>query len=890
MMCEASEIALPRSGDRGAVVPFKARSALSRDRKGSRPAPDRLFFNVLVIASCEDRMAVRVALKPGGFALQEASDGASGLKLARAAMPDCILLDDFLPDAAPLDVLRSLQEPGGPPPCAVVMLITEAGAADAATAAIKAGALDCVVKDYLDAYTLRRAIRSAVRQFQLIGARRAAERRNAQLAALVDATNDAVIGLGTDFTVQTWSAGAERMFGYGEAEARGQPIAGLIIPDACAAELAASHAVVMSGKSVLKVAVRRHKDGHLVPVEMSVAPVVNGGGTITGLSAVMRDISERKRAEAKLAEREAQLALFVEHAPAAIAMFDRTMRYLAVSRRFLADYGLPEDAGIVGRSHYEIFPDLPPHWLKIHTRVMAGEEITRDEEPYLRPNGRTDWCRASMKPWRTPDGRIGGALLFTEVVTAQVEAKHALAASEGRFRATFENAAVGIAHLDPDMRWLRANGALCRILGYPVEELLTKSLADISHPDDLEADLANGALMRDGKFDSYEMDKRYLRKDGTVVWGRLTVSCVRKSDGSLDYSVGIIEDITWRKQAEEELRKSEERFKSSLLHCPLPIMLFDDREQILAVSGSWLEASGYLGEQLHSIADWTACAYCDGQTEVLERLRWIISTEPEAQSIERKVLTKDGRERLWSFVTSALGTQSDGRHLFISVAQDVTERKAHEEQVHLLMREVNHRAKNMLSLVQAIARHTAARERADFITCFTERIQALAANQDLLVRNAWRGVDVEDLVRAQLAPFADLVGARITVAGPKLRLNAVAAQAIGLALHELATNAGKYGALSVSGGHVDIGWRLGDELDGGLHGGMGPGPADNVFAIGWAERDGPQVTPPERCGFGSTVISSMVKLSLGGEVDLDYARAGLRWRLTCPAANALDSS
>jgi PAS domain S-box-containing protein len=833
-------------------------------------------------------MAVRIALKAGGFALQEAADGADGLKLARAAMPDCILLDDFLPDAEGLDVLKCLRGPGGAPPCAVVML-TEAGAGEAATAAIKAGALDYVVKDHLDAYTLRRAIRSAVRQFRLIEAKRAADRRNARLAALVDATDDAIVGLGTDLTVHTWNAGAVRMFGYGETEARGQPIAGLIIPHSRAAELAASHAVVMSGKSVLKVALQRHKNGHHVPVEMSIAPIVDGSGNITGLSAVMRDITERKRTEAKLAEREAQLTLFVEHAPAAIAMFDTSMRYLAVSRRFLADYGLPEDAAIVGHSHYEVFPDLPRHWLKIHDRVMAGEQITRDEEPYQRLDGRVDWCRSSMKPWRTPDGRIGGALLFSEVVTAQVEAKHALAASEGRFRATFENAAVGIAHLDPDMRWLRANGALCRILGYAVEELLTKSLADISHPDDLETDLANGALMRDGKLDSYEMDKRYLRKDGTVVWGRLTVSCVRKSDGSLDYSVGIIEDITWRKQAEEELRKSEERFRSSLLHCPMPIMLFDDREQILAVSGSWLEASGYSGEQLRNIADWTACAYRDGQAEMLEHLRRIISTEPEAYSVERKVHTEDGRERLWSFVTSALGTECDGRRLFISVAQDVTERKAHEEQVHLLMREVNHRAKNMLSLVQAIARQTAARQPEDFITRFTERIQALAANQDLLVRNEWRGVDVEDLVRAQLAPFADLVGARITMAGPKLRLNAAAAQAIGLALHELATNAGKYGALSVSGGHVDVAWRLGEEPASGLYDELGRGSPDDVFAIGWTERDGPPVTPPERSGFGSTVIGSMAKISVGGEVKLDYAGAGLRWCLTCRAANALDA-
>jgi two-component sensor histidine kinase len=124
--------------------------------------------------------------------------------------------------------------------------------------------------------------------------------------------------------------------------------------------------------------------------------------------------------------------------------------------------------------------------------------------------------------------------------------------------------------------------------------------------------------------------------------------------------------------------------------------------------------------------------------------------------------------------------------------------------VRLLLREVNHRAKNLLSIVQAITRQTAARSREDFIERFTRRIQALAANQDLLVRNEWWGVDADDLVRAQLAHFADLVGSRIVVSGPRTRLNAAAAQAIGFTLHELATNAGKYRALSVSTGCVDV--------------------------------------------------------------------------------------
>jgi two-component sensor histidine kinase len=219
--------------------------------------------------------------------------------------------------------------------------------------------------------------------------------------------------------------------------------------------------------------------------------------------------------------------------------------------------------------------------------------------------------------------------------------------------------------------------------------------------------------------------------------------------------------------------------------------------------------------------------------------------------------------------------KSDGSiDYFVSVVEDISTRKAHEEQIHLLMREVNHRAKNMLNLVQAVARQTAAREPEAFVARFTERIQALAANQDLLVRNEWRGVDVEELVRGQLAHFADLVASRIAMHGPKLLLNAAAAQAIGLALHELATNAGKYGALSTDRGRVDLRW----------------GTDGDTLTMSWTERDGPPVSPPERRGFGSTVIDSMAKASVGGEVQLDYAPSGLVWCLTCPAANGLEST
>jgi PAS domain S-box-containing protein len=735
-------------GDRGATAPLVPPSLPSR-RRTRAGATSEPVLNVLVIDdTLEDRRAVRRALEVGGFALEEVADAEQGLKLARSSPLDCILLDYVLPDAKGLEVLESLRQSDGTLPCAVIML-TGAGTLDVATAAMKAGALDYLVKDRLDADTLRRAIGSAVRQFRLIEAERLAERRNAQLAAIVAASDDAIISAGSDFVVQTWNAGAQRLFGYGEAEARGRRLNELIVPDLYEAESAAIHTTVVSGGTVLKEILRRHKDGRLVPVEINTSPIVDSSGKVTGTSIIYRDISERRHAE---------------------------------------------------------------------------------------------------------------------------EARRALADSEARFRVTFENAPVGMAHVGPDGRWLRVNEALCRILGYAPDELTAKAFQDVTYLDDIAASIARVDQMRDGKIDRYDADKRYLRKDGTIVWARLTVSCVRKNDGSIDYLVTVVEDISARKYAEEELRKSEERFRSSLVHSPLPVLMYDDREQILAVSQSWLEKTGYSREELRRLEDWTSRAYGERSDEVLEHLRRIISKEPKAQPTELTIHTKDGRDRLWNFVASALGTQSDGRRLFVSMAHDATEQKAHDGQIRLLMREVSHRAKNMLSLVQAIARQTAAREPEDFIGRFTERIQALAANQDLLVRNKWQGVDTEDLVRAQLAPFADLIGSRIAVHGPKLRLNAAAAQAVGLALHELATNAGKYGALSTDAGRVDVGWRIGGD----------------IFAMSWTERDGPPVQPPERRGFGSTVIDSMAKRTVSGEVELDYAPSGLEWRLTCPAANALE--
>src|SRR5215470_1615633 len=207
--------------------------------------------------------------------------------------------------------------------------------------------------------------------------------------------------------------------------------------------------------------------------------------------------------------------------------------------------------------------------------------------------------------------------------------------------------------------------------------------------------------------------------------------------------------------------------------------------------------------------------------EDAERVQAAIATvldpsDPKPLTIEYRIRRRDGGVRLVENhgLAHFESTGPERRATsFVGTVADITERKEREEKEHLLMREISHRAKNMLSVVDAIAHQTATKNPEDFVERFSERIQALSANQDLLVRSDWSGVDIEDLTRAQLSHFADLIGSRIVVDGPRLRLKPASAQAIGLALHELATNAGKYGALSTESGRVDVCWGInGDTL------------------------------------------------------------------------------
>jgi two-component sensor histidine kinase len=218
----------------------------------------------------------------------------------------------------------------------------------------------------------------------------------------------------------------------------------------------------------------------------------------------------------------------------------------------------------------------------------------------------------------------------------------------------------------------------------------------------------------------------------------------------------------------------------------------------------------------------------------------------------------DGSEFPADIMLSPVKTEQ--RLLILAVVRDITEHKRQEAHLRMLMGEVDHRAKNILSVVQAIVQQTLTSSFEEFISRFAERIRSLSASHNLLVTSSWKNVPLAELVCSHLAHFGSLLDSRIAVSGPDLRITAAAAQALGLAFHALATNVGKYGALPTGTGQIDIRW----EIDGG----------------------GPLVKQPDQGGFGTMVITSLVRQSLDGEVRLEFAPSGLLWRVTCPAANA----
>ena len=285
----------------------------------------------------------------------------------------------------------------------------------------------------------------------------------------------------------------------------------------------------------------------------------------------------RARATAALREVEAQQRLFIEHAPAALAMFDREMRYLAASKRWIAVYKLA-GRNLIGASRYEMSPDLPARWREIHQRALAGEVLSAKADPYRHPDGTVQWERWEVRPWRTAEGEVGGIVVFVEDITERIVAEGALRESEERYRLLAENVGDVVWVLDPvTLRVTYVSPSIERLRGLTSEEAMAESVVDSLAPESA-ALIREGLPGRIGAFQAgdpaattqvHELRQRH--RDGRWLWIE-TVTTLVRGPGGLQI-VGVSRDIGERKRIEEALRASESRFRTAVEAAPLPIFI-----------------------------------------------------------------------------------------------------------------------------------------------------------------------------------------------------------------------------------------------------------------------------------------------------------------------------
>ena len=411
------------------------------------------------------------------------------------------------------------------------------------------------------------------------------------------------------------------------------------------------------------------------------------------------------------------------------------------------------------------------------------------------------------------------------------------------------------------------NPAATRIFGFTETEMIGQSVLHlIPHERLAEENDILGRIARGEQVATFDTVR--LHKDGRRIPVSLTVSPITDATGRIIGASKIARDMTLRERAQQTLRENDRRFRMLADNISQLAWVADRSGAIDWYNQRWYDYTG-VKEGATDGWNWDQVHHPDHLERVQSHFAQSIADGQEWDDTF-PIRRHDGQWR-W-FLSRAKPIRDEAGEIvyWFGSNTDVTDLLEKEEQIRVLMMEVNHRSKNMLSVVQALARRSGGSD-PDFIRRFENRLTSLSANQDLLIRRGWSKVMMGELANAQLAILGRESLAQVHIQGQSVSLSPKSAEVIGMALHELTTNALKYGALSVPSGKVTLSWK---ETAGGN------------FQIDWRESNGPQVKQPERSGFGTTLIRQIPARSMKAEVMLDYPATGLHWRLVCNGETA----
>jgi PAS domain S-box-containing protein len=526
---------------------------------------------------------------------------------------------------------------------------------------------------------------------------------------------------------------------------------------------------------------------------------------------------------------------------------------------------------ILGAPVLQAWPEVADFNRRVLEVVLSGETLSfKDKRLALKRRGEPEdvWMNLDYSPVKDETGTVAGVLAIVVETTAWVMAERAHRESESRFRTLADNIAQFAWMADAEGSFFWFNKRWFDYTGTTLEEVKGTGWRKVHHPDHVDRVIEKiGRCFEKGEV--WEDTFPLCRHDGTYRWFLSRAMPIRDDKtGQVVRWFGTNTDIT------EHLKEAERNAQLATIVSTSPdaIISLSETGTVMSWNPGAERIFGYMAD------------------EIIGRSERILFAESADQEFEEKyqnlrlgqnVRLRDGvrRRKDGTLIDVAINAapmrRPDGRVIgFSAVLRDITERKRVEKHLRVVMRELSHRTKNLLAVIMAMVRQTA-RKSNDVAVLQSEliqRLQSMSASHDLLVAEDWAGASIEGLVRAVLDPFVGNLSETLECEGSRVFVNATAAQNLGLALHELATNAAKYGALSTTQGRVRVTWSFEPDSQGLPR-----------LVIKWVERGGPAVTAPEIKGFGHVVIERVAAQALDANVSYEFAEDGVRWSIALPS-------
>lgn len=664
---------------------------------------------------------------------------------------------------------------------------------------------------------------------------------------------------------------------YGQHEVVGRTDGELMPPEAARELTAVKRQVLETGRSASK-EIRVPGEGGDLWFKLHVDPRVSGG-VVDGVVCAAFDITQDKAAQQRMATLAEDLTATVQRFEVAlraanIVVFsqDRERRFTWLSREIFGR----STRLVLGQRDSDVLPAHVAEQSAHMSEQVLATGLPAEYQFSINVGGRDRWFRVRAEALRAPEGKIVGLIGAAIDVTGENETQQQLrrvsselAATVQRFDIALRGAEIAVFTQDADRRLtflshgLGAPGGAIP-LGARDEEYLDEQAQHVLIPLKEEVLASGEARTADVAMETPQGQR----------WVKVRVEALRDEAGGIVGLIGCGADVTAEKLGQDRLRavtdalrSTVQRFEIALRGADVTVFTQDPDLRYTFVSHEMMGRipADFLGQTDDDIL------LPETRGRIIEFKRQVLATGEPAQGEFRH---PDPFDERWYQVWAEPQRDDDGGITgLVGAALDVTDRRQRETHIRFLLRELTHRTKNLLAVIQAMARQTltASTSAPDFEQRFSGRLQGLARSLDLLIDENWQGAALDELVRSQLSHYKDLVGTRIVMTGPEARLEPEAAQNLGLAIHELSTNSAKYGALSNPEGRVTIAWEFVPEAG-----------EDSLFRFVWTERGGPPVTPPRHKGFGHAVIERLVARALNGRVILDFAPEGLSWALTVP--------